>query len=260
MTVKSCIYEGQVFHRRKSPVEHRFGFPLFLMYLDLAELPWLFREHSLWGVENFGLAAFYRRDHLGEPSSPLDESVRKLIKDRTGKLLTGPIRLLTHMRYAGFGFNPVSFYYAFEDDRDRLGAVVAEVHNTPWGERFCYVLDTNSPERPARGIDVATPKAFHVSPFMGMEQTYDWRIGTPGERLSLQIASRQAGERIFDATLSLGRKEINHATLRSTLARYPLMTTRVVVGIYWQALRLWMKGAIFHPHPRHGEDSMELTS
>ena len=258
--MKSCIYEGEVFHRRETPIEHRFSFPLFMMYLDLEELPTLFRGHTMWGVDCFRPASFHRRDHLGEASTPLDQSVRTLIERRTGKLPTGPIRLLTHLRYGGFGFNPVSFYYAFEEDRERIGAVVAEVHNTPWSERFCYVLDGAHLARPTERLEVATKKSFHVSPFMGMQQTYNWKVETPGERLSLRIASHEDDKQIFEAALSMKRRAINRESLTRALYQYPLMTTRIVAGIYWQALRLWSRGAKFHPHPRHGEDSMELTS
>lgn len=258
--MESCIYQGQVSHRRETPIEHRFSFPLFMMYLDLEELPTLFREYAMWGVDCFRPASFHRRDHLGEPNEPLDQSVRALIEQRTGKLHAGPVRLLTHLRYGGFGFNPVSFYYAFEEDRERIGAVVAEVHNTPWGERFCYVLDGDPLERPTDRLEVLTKKSFHVSPFMGMQQTYDWKIETPGEDLSLRIASREDDEQIFEAALSMKRTEINRESLTRALYQYPLMTTRIVAGIYWQALRLWSRGARFHPHPRRGEDSMELTS
>jgi DUF1365 family protein len=102
------------------------------------------------------------------------------------------------------------------------------------------------------------PKVFHVSPFMPMDVDYDWRFSTPGGTLAVHMRSRRHGLDVFDATLVLRRRPITGASLARVLVRYPAMTARVVAGIYWQALRLWMKGAPFHPHPRSG--SVEVKS
>ena len=136
----SCLYEGTVRHRRLTPVAHRFRHSLFMMYLDLDELPGLFRGRWLWSNERFNVATFRRSDHFGDPAISLDETVRTLVESRTGRRPTGPIRLLTHLRYFGYCFNPLSVFFCFGPDGESLDTVVAEVSNTPWGERHCYVL------------------------------------------------------------------------------------------------------------------------
>ena len=250
MSRHSCIYEGRVRHRRFAPAAHAFEYRLFMMYLDLAELPGLFDGRWLWSSKGPNLARFRRADHLGEARRPLEDCVRQLVEDESGRPPRGPIRLLTHLRYGGHGFNPVSFYYCFDPAGRRLETVVGEVNNTPWGEQHCYVLHEGLDRGRGSSKRYQFSKAFHVSPFMSMEQGYTWRFTTPGRSLAVHMDNRQDGRRLFDATLLLRRREIGAASLARVLARYPLLTVKVVAAIHWQAARLWLKGCPFHPHPR----------
>jgi uncharacterized protein len=241
----SCAYEGWVRHRRHGAVEHELRYPLFMVYLDLAELDTVFAAMPLWSTTRPALARFRRDDHLGDPAEPLDQSVRRLVAERTGSRPEGPVRLLTNLRYLGHCFNPVSFYYCFAPDGHRLEAVVAEVTNTPWGERHAYVMAAD-PRRPAGGpLHGRMAKEFHVSPFMGMDHTYDWRLTDPADRLVVHIDSERDGALAFDATLSLERRPI--AT--RILLRHPAMTLQVVAMIYIHALRLRLKRARYFPNP-----------
>jgi uncharacterized protein len=252
--MESGLYEGSVVHHRTHPVAHRFRVPLFLLYLDLAELDRVFRGRWLWSTRRPALVRFRREDHLGDPAQPLDDAVRDLVQARSGRRPRGPVRLLTHPRSFGYGFNPVSLYYCFADDGRRLDALVAEVTNIPWRERHCYVLVPDG-AAPAGGLRLCTPKELHVSPFMGMDVDYRWTVGVPGERLSLRIESHPSGTNagsFFRASLALERREITGRALARTLLRYPAMSARVVANIYWQALRLRRKHAPFHPHPGRG--------
>lgn len=250
MSRHSAIYEGWVRHRRFRPARHLFGYRLFMMYLDLDELPCLFDRRWLWSARRPNLACFRRADHLGPPSLPLDECVRQLVGDRTGRRPQGPIRLLTHLRYWGYGFNPVSFYFCFDRADRGVETVVGEVNNTPWGEQHCYVLHRGMDRGRAPRKCYRFSKAFHVSPFMGMKQDYTWRFTTPGERLWVRMDNRENGDRLFDATLLLRRREIGARSLARVLAQYPLMTVKVIGAIHWQALRLWLKRCPVYPHPR----------
>jgi hypothetical protein len=247
--VNSAIYEGVVTHRRRTPVEHAFSTRLFLMYLDLDELPRLFDGHPLWSARRPALARFRRADFLGDPALPLDEAVRALVRERLGFRPAGPVRMLAHLRYLGHCFNPVVFYWCFAPDGERVEAVVAEVTNTPWGERHAYVAGAEG--NADHVLESRHEKALHVSPFMQMAIDYRWRVGTPGERLGVSIENRDAGgELVFDARLALRRREITRAALTRVLVRHPAMTLRVLGGIYGQALRLRLKGARWHPRPK----------
>jgi DUF1365 family protein len=241
------VYHGLVRHRRHAPVPHAFRYRLFMLYLDLAELPRVLDGRWLWSARRPALAWFRRADYLGDPRIPLDTAVRDLVTERIGRRPAGPIRLLTHLRYFGYVQNPVSFYYCFDPPGRRVETIVAEITNTPWGERHAYVLP--APEGDARVLRFALDKTFHVSPFMPMDVDYDWRFTPPGERLTVHMNSRVGGEQVFDATLALRRAPLTGRALAASLLKFPWMTAQVAAGIYWQALRLWWKRAPFHPHP-----------
>ena len=257
--MKSGIYLGRVRHRRLAPVPHGFRYRMFMMYLDLAELPRVFQGRWLWSAQRPALARFRREDHLGDPDRPLDEAVRDLVQRETGRRPEGPIRLLTHLRYFGYVFNPASFYYCFDTDDDRLETIVAEVNNTPWGERHCYVLPQERNHGKGGHHRYFPSKEFHVSPFMEMDIDYDWRFNTPGKRLTVHMENARQGEKIFDATLSLERREIRGCSLAVVLTTFPLMTLRIIVAIHWQALKLWLKGVPVHDHPDKNNPAMEKT-
>jgi uncharacterized protein len=232
-----------------------------MVLLDLAELDQVFRGRWLWGVERRRVASFRRADHMGDPRQPLAQCVRDLVQRESGRRPDGPVRLLTHLRYFGYCFNPVSFYYCYAAaDRDVV-AVVAEVNNTPWGERHCYVLDDRSDERAAfdpalqstpRNARLArwrSEKRMHVSPFMPMDLHYEWALSAPAARLAVQMCCSRDGEQLFDAALTLRRRPLAGRAMAGTLLRFPWMTARVVLAIHWQALVLWLKRVPYHAHP-----------
>ena len=253
----SCIYQGQVRHRRFAPVPHAFRYSLFMMYLDLEEVPRLFKGRWLWSSERFALAQFRRTDYLGDPQAPLTQAVRELVAQHTGRQPQGPIRLLTHLRYFGYCFNPVSFYFCYDAFGQAVETIVAEVTNTPWGERSCYVLDERQNEAHGNKKRYRFGKTFHVSPFMSMDVDYDWRFLEPDKQLVIHMDSRKSGDKFFDATMTLSRQEITGPALAWCLLRYPFMTGKVIAAIYFQALRLWLKKAPFYPHPAKTEVRLE---
>lgn len=254
VALRSGIYEGWVRHRRHAPKGHAFRYRMFQLYLDLTELDRLFAGRWFWSLDRPNLAQVRRSDYFGDPQLPLDEAVRSHVAVEMGRRPTGPIRLLTHGRYFGVTMNPVSFYYGFADDGETLEWILAEITNTPWGERHAYLLRVDSAERHGRAMHWRFSKEFHVSPFMSMQREYHWVFDAPGDGLRVHMNVLADGQREFDATLALERRAWNANTLASCLIRYPLLTARVAIGIYWQAARLWLKGLPFHPHPKTMQD------
>jgi DUF1365 family protein len=217
---------------------------MFMLYLDLDELPNVFDGRWLWSARRFAPAWFRRADYLGDPSVPLADAVRDLVAERTGRRPAGPIRLLTHLRYWGYVQNPVSFYYCFDAPGNGVEAVVAEVTNTPRREREAYVLS-----RTGAGLSFRARKALHVSPFMAMDQEYAFEIAEPGRSLAVRIANLEAGRPIFHASFEAERRPLSRAEVTRLLLRDPLGPIRTSAAIYGHALRLALRGAPVHAHP-----------
>jgi len=236
----NALYRGTIMHARRAPMGHGFRYNLYLLYVNVDAL------------DTLPAAARPRRaDCLGDPRVPLGDAVRDRVEASLGERPAGAIYLLTHVRTGGHAFNPVSFYYCHRRD-GTLAAVVAEITNTPWGERHAYVLAA-----PPEGDVVASfDKAFHVSPFFPMGQRYRWRLSRPGAQLRVDMANDEGGAEVFRARLELTRQPLTARTLLVARLTQPLMTWKVHGAIYWQALRLWLRGAPFFAHPRTRGDRL----
>src|SRR5512145_291613 len=211
--MNSSIYEGVVRHRRFSPVPHAFTYRLFMMFLDLDELPTVFHGRWLWSIDRANLACFRRTDHIGDAAIPLDQTIRQLVEAKTGTRPTGPIRLLTHLRYFGYAFNPVSFYFCYDYADRHVDTIVAEITNTPWGERHCYVLGQDDNHAAGSKKRFHLDQVFHISPFIDMDVVYDWRFTEPTSRLTIHMENLRDGRPFFDATMRLERRKLSGPTL-----------------------------------------------
>lgn len=252
--MNSQLYLGWVRHRRYLPKAHAFRYPVFMTWLDLDEITAVFSLSRLWSIGRFNWVSFWRADYLGSPVQDLKAALVDRLQAETGSDFVGRICLLTHLRFLGYGFNPVSFYFCYPEGSEQPRYIIAEITNTPWDERFAYVLDTQQSASQGRHWRFDFPKAFHVSPFMPMDLDYCWQFSLRDEHLTIHMQLFKSHICQFDATLQLKAEALTPKSMTRIPLRFPFMTLKVVLGIYWQALRLWLKGIPFfsHPQPKRG--------
>ena len=246
---KSYIYKGTIRHRRFTPFDHFFTYPLFMTYIDLNSIEYSLRKSWLWNINKPALISFMRRDYHGESKMSLDKSVRKTVFEKIGYKVKGPIRLLTNLRYLGYCFNPVSFYYCFDEEDLNVDVIMAEVTNTPWDERHSYIISERDKDGKFGNLVADLEKKLHVSPFWGMDHKYEWFFTQPNENLLVNMKNFKDGNKVFDATLKMKRLPFTLMGLLKQVLRFPLITMVVVFRIHWQAFKLWVRKAPFFIHP-----------
>ncbi|MET0355663.1 MAG: DUF1365 domain-containing protein [Cellvibrio sp.] len=253
----SAIYSGKVRHRRFSPKQHAFEYNVFMMYLDTSEIEKIFSLSPWWSLSHFSPVQYKRSDfHIDQKNlhnknlPSVDESIRNTVESATDKRPTGPIRMLVNLRYWGFNMNPLSTYYCFDDAGEKIIAILAEVHNTPWNERHAYVL---TGEDFSNKQHISFHKEFHVSPFNPIEMDYHWHSSTPGKTLALHLENWQGQQKIMDATMTLAHESITPSSLNKILIRFPWMTVKIIMAIYWQALKLWWKRVPIFDHAKDAQ-------
>ncbi len=245
--MEPAFYFGTLRHRRFAPARHEFTYGLFMAFLDIDRIPALASVSRLFSVNRFNWTSYDDRDHLGDPRLPLRTRLERDAAAAGLALPGGPIFLLTHLRYLGYCFNPVSFYYCYSA-AGQLELILAEVNNT-FGERHNYWLGPHN-RLPASGsLRYRTPKRMHVSPFMPMDHDYTFVFTPPGERLIVHMDTSGHGGPRFDATLRLARRPWRAASLHRALASRPWMTAKVIAAIHWEALRLYLKKVPVFTHP-----------
>lgn len=252
----SALYFGTLRHRRFRPIAHEFTYNVFMAFLDIDRIPELMSRSSFSSHNGFNWASFHDADHFGDPRLHLR---RRILADASQQGIelpnngNGPIFLLTHLRYLGYNFNPISLYYCCNENGEPH-VILAEVNST-FGERRNYWLSAANrrPEPSNNSLRYRCPKDMHVSPFMPMNLEYAFALTPPAGQLVAHMETldqhREDQGPLFDATLNLHRRDWTAATLRHALLRHPWMTAKVIAAIHWQALKLYTKGAPVFTHP-----------
>jgi len=270
--LNSCIYEGVIRHRRRTPTKNSFKFLGFMLFLDLDEIDEVFAGRWLWSTRKFAYASFQREDHLKE--FPVDQNLKscvlEVLKSNNVDEDVERVCLLTQLRYCGFRMNPVSFYYCYRKSDQRLVAVVTEVNNTPWDQQHVYVIPDHKPDADPLARSSASErrtsgspsqlrqryikteklnKSFHVSPFMHSDMHYRMLYSLPGERIGVKMENIENDKKIFDVSMLMHKRSITAMRLFWLGLKYPVYSFKVFAGIYFQALKLYLKKVPYHPHP-----------
>lgn len=248
--LNSHLFIGTVRHRRFSPVKHSLNYTLFSPCIDLDELAKV--QERIWGLGDkwWHWARIKRSDYVGK-TGDWKSAVHQKIYEITGDEVNGKVLAVVQLRYMGIYFSPVNFYYVF-DAQQNWKYLLAEVSNTPWNERHYYVVPANQ----KRWVH---NKAFHVSPFNPINQSYLWRIKPLTKQLFIHLECYE-NDKVFDATMVMKEIPLSSRALIAQLIKTPVMAVKMVIGIYWNALKLWCKGAPFYSHPKYNSEPIKNNS
>jgi DUF1365 family protein len=252
MIPEPALYTGTLRHRRFRPRSHEFTYRIFMAWLDIDRIPETMAKVPWARYNGFHWASFYEKDHFGNARLPLRERVARDAAAHGVTLPDGPIFLLTHLRYLGYCFNPISFYFCY-DRAGQVDTVLAEVNSTFGETRNYWLSDVNSRPGGANSLRFRCPKTMHVSPFMGMDLDYEFVLTRPSESLVAHMTTVDRADEdspLFDATLALERRPWTSQNLGRALLRHPWMTAKVTAAIHWEALLLYLKHVPLQEAPK----------
>ena len=252
--ITQAIARGKVWHQRLVPFRHGFHYPLWLVWCDLAEVDAMLAKHSGWG-RRWRPVVFRDSDFVDARPDKLEDKVREKATALGLEWSGGRVVMLGQWRTLGTLFNPLVLYLHFPEDSDQPDSMLAEVQNTPWKEKHFYALPLGHDEEGALVVD--HDKTFHVSPFLPMALRYHWRLHVAFPELRLTLKDKNQDEVVFAAGLNLTLLHPEKALMRNVLVRMGSRGFATLKGIYWQAFKLWRKGARFHPHPGPHKSTQE---
>ncbi len=255
MATNSALYVGSVAHRRLRPRKHRLRYRVFSLFIDIDELPALSRKLRLLSFGRFNLFSVIPEDHLFAKTGDLRGEIQAILRDAGIASDNGAIRLLTMPRILGYGFNPLSIFFCYRED-GVLRAILYEVHNT-FGQRHCYLFPVDGRNET---LSHTCSKEFYVSPFLPMDMAYSFRIRPPGHTYTISISVADEEGDLLIATQRLALRELDDRALAGVFLTHPLLTLKVIVGIHYEALLIWLKGVGLHTRPAPPERTVTVVA
>lgn len=257
------LAHAHIRHRRYTPKPHAFEYQMGYVLVNIDTLAEACKRSPFWSYNAFNFISIYDKDLLTSEKGSVRSTLNAAITQQLNQSIstTQPIYVLTLPRYLGSAFNPVSFYWVYDEQQSTLKYIAAHITNTPWHERFVYCFNCEQSEQTApNNTQKHTPiyrflfdKQFHVSPFMPMDLKYDWRFkldqGDEPDHSAIHMQLKQHGQLVFDATMKFTVQALPIWKQNLFPLIYPLQSLKIVWAIYWQALRLFLKKIPFFPHP-----------
>ncbi len=243
----AALYPGEVMHARLKPFAHRFKYSVFSLLIDVDRLQEADRLSRIFSVNRPNLASFSESDHVERPGETLRSFADRLLTEAGVQERADRIVLLCYPRIFGYVFNPISVYFCYGSDGELIALIYA-VRNT-FGQRHTYVAPVMPGDVTAAGVRQTRTKIFHVSPFIDLGARYHFRVLPPGKVVRLRIQETEAGDPLLSATFVGEEKPLATSALAWCLLKIPFLTWKIMAGIHWEALKLWLKGARFHPSP-----------
>lgn len=247
----AALYVGHVMHQRLKPIGHRFSYAVFSLMVDLDRLEEARELSTVFSVNRNNLLSFHERDHTGVDGTSLRAYADDLLRDAGLETPADRIVLVCYPRILGMVFNPLAVYYAY-DTSGQMMALIYEVRNT-FGERHTYVCPVVDGDLSPAGLRQECDKVFHVSPFIAMDMRYQFRMLPPGREIRWRILERDADGPLLSATFSGRRRDLSTGEILRLVAKIPHLTIKIVAGIHWEALKLWLKGVRYIPRPEAGD-------
>ena len=250
----SSLYDTRIQHRRKRPKVHKLSYTAFYLLLDLDELDSMHRKLKWFSYNSFNVFSFYDKDHGPGTNEDLRPWVEQHLTQAGVDLEGGSIQLLCLPRILGYVFNPISVYYCYHSDGS-LMAVLYEVSNT-FKQRHSYLVAVT--EGNGGVLKHSCDKRFYVSPFLENSGRYEFSMKRPKEELYLHIRQTDDDGPLLDAWVNGTRNPVSDRNLLSCLFKHPLLTLKVIGGIHWEALQLWLKGVGLVTRPEPPTDSVTI--
>jgi DUF1365 family protein len=239
---ETCLYRGEVVHRRLNPVRHELRYRVFNLFADVDQLQQTGTRFRLFSYNRLNLFSVMDRNHGPGDGTPIREHAWKLVRGTNGGEHVKRVFMFCYPSVLGYVFNPLTVYYGFDVD-DRLRLMIYEVNNT-FGGRHSYVVPVGA------AFAQRAPKHFFVSPFNAVEGEYTFHFNSPGEKIALGVALKIAEKPVLNAYVSGTRAALTDAALLRSFFDVPFLTFKVIGAIHLQALRLWWKGLAFKRRPQ----------
>lgn len=245
--IQNSYCTGHVVHHRKHPKLHRFKYNMSWCLLDLKQLDSTTQNHRWFSRNAFNIVSIKDTDYIDEKNKPIESKIQDYLKSQTHQSFKGRVLLFTHPRFLGCGFNSVNFYLCYE--KDKLCHIVSEINNTPWGEKHLYFHDLKKHSQPAQNATFTFSKSFHISPFAEMDIDYTWNFQLTDQNFDVSMQLDQQGKNIMNVVLKTQLQPMTAKNQLKWLMTRPFQGVKMLSGIYWQALKIWLKGIPFFSHP-----------